>query len=116
MENITLTSKELLEKIGIAEDTLKHWRYGYYMTADKYRVYYREDMAGVPCKMVSGKSFDFYEYDIDTITDWVRSWKTKSQKKNSVLKRLMIVREGGTIPPKKRRRKTKKTTTKESHG
>ncbi len=83
-----ITSKELLDLLHISKDTLKHWRYGYYISADQYRVFYREDMGGVPCRLVSGKSFDFYEYDLKEVTEWVQSWKTPSQKKISLLKRL----------------------------
>ena len=88
MENNRVTSKELLERLGISRDTLKHWRYGYYISTEEYRVFYREDMAGVPCSLMSGKSFDFYEYDLAEVRDWVISWKTPSQKKISILKRL----------------------------
>lgn len=108
MANTRITSKELLEKLLISKDTLKHWRYGYYIASDEYRVYYREDMAGVPCLLVAGKSFDFYEYDLDEVIDWVESWKTPSQKKISLLKRLMIIRTGGTLPPKKKRKNSRK--------
>lgn len=108
MSESRITSKELLEKLQISKDTLKHWRYGYYIASDEYRVYYREDMAGVPCTLVTGKSFDFYEYDLSEVIAWVESWKTPSQKKISLLKKLEIIRSGGVLPAKKKNRKSTK--------
>lgn len=105
MSESRITSKELLEKLQISKDTLKHWRYGYYIASDEYRVYYREDMAGVPCTLVTGKSFDFYEYDLAEVIAWVESWRTPSQKKISLLKRLEIIRTGGVLPARKKNRK-----------
>lgn len=108
MSESRITSKELLEKLQISKDTLKHWRYGYYIASDEYRVYYREDMAGVPCELIAGKSFDFYEYDLAEVIAWVESWKTPSQKKISLLKKLEIIRSGGVLPAKKKNRKSTK--------
>lgn len=90
---IKITSKQLLEKLHISKDTLKHWRYGYYIASDQYRVYYREDMKGVPCELISGKSFDHYEYDLQEVLKWVESWKVASQKRISILKKLLKATE-----------------------
>ena len=87
-----LTSKELIKKIKISHDTLKHWRYGYYISPDKYRIYYRDDNKGVPGTIVAGKSFDHYEYDLKEVLEWVASWR-KSSIKNSILKKISKVFE-----------------------
>lgn len=114
MEPKNITSKELLEKLRISKDTLKHWRYGYYISSEQYRVYYREDMAGVPCSLINGKSFDFYEYDLVAVTAWVESWRIASQKKISILKKLATIARGEVVGEvKKKTIKKKKKSKKE---
>ena len=89
MVNPVLTSKELIKKLRMSKDTLKHWRYGCYMSSEgEKKVFYRKDHKGVPCRLVSGKGFDYYEYTIPEVIAWVESWQTPSQKKISVLKKL----------------------------
>lgn len=88
LDLMKLTSKELCNAIGIARDTIKHWRYGYYTDPVKGRVFYREDKTGVPCVLRQTKAFNYYVYDLREVYQWIQSWSTESQKKNSLVKKM----------------------------
>lgn len=82
-----LSSKELIDAIGISNQTLKHWRYGNYSNNDGEKSYYTEDESGVPSRKVTGGQYVYYTYSLAEVKKWVSKWK-KSAKRTIVLEKI----------------------------